>query len=203
MTATSIPQPEPMTSFHRKLSAGVTTLAAVASEIGEGLPVPALTVDQIDDCIVDIEFYKRELAVAKKAYDDAQDVVIQIVQAHGSVPPHAEQSKRLLGRRNVATITTGTTTTVNEDAVDELKQYLGSTHRSIFESLFATETKRKLIDGARNVLSAIALPKRAHEKVLSLFGRCFDIKPKSPSLKVEVIKAEKPARKPRAEKAAA
>jgi hypothetical protein len=69
--------------------------------------------------------------------------------------------------------------------------------------MFSTETKHKLVSGAHKVLAAIELPKRTHEKLLSLFGRCFKIDPKSPSLKYSVIVPEKLPKKPRAGKVAA
>lgn len=169
--------------------------------------IPALTVDQIDECIADFESSERLFASAKATHDEARQAVIALVKQHGNLIPQAEQSKRILGRRNQATITVGTTTTVSEDAVNDLEDYLRETAgldgADIFDRLFAEETKHKLIDGARNVLSKIQLPKRIHEKVLSLFGRCFDVKPKAPSLKVVAIEPAKPARKPRAGKAAA
>ena len=160
-----------------------------------------LTIDQIDECILEFESSQRLFAAAKAAHDEAKQQLIQIVQAHGSTPAGAGQSTRIVGRRNNATVTVGTTTTVNEEEIRNLAEFLSQVGKEdVFYQLFATEIKHKLIDGARNVVGAITLPKRVHDKVLSLFGRCFDVKPKAPALKVDVIVPEKPARKARAKK---
>jgi hypothetical protein len=125
------------------------------------------------------------------------------------VPAHAEQSIRLAGRRNTLTITRGTTVTVNEQSVAALEEYLEKESYSFFPQLFAKQVKHTLVEGARDLLKRMGLPRRAEEKVLSLFGRCIDLKPKSPSVKIEVIKPEKAlraagrdSRKPRTSKAA-
>ncbi len=191
-------------TFERAVADGTPVLVAIHEEMSAGRDIPELNLDAIDRAIAELEKADTELDLAKHSHGILKGALISVVKKYGTVPPHAEQSKRLFGRRNVATITTGTVTTVNEAAVDDLNTYCDEQSiLNVFYDLFATETKYKLIDGARNVLAAIQLPKRTHEKVLSLFGRCFDIKPKAPSLKVELIEPVKPAKKPRAGKAAA
>ncbi len=171
--------------------------------LDKGQPLPALTLDELDECLAEFEQRELDAAAGEKRVKAAKVALITLVRAHGSVPPDAAQSKRLVGRRNIATVTVGNSTTVFEPAVDDLGTYCAE-HKldGIFERLFATEVSHKLIDGARNVLGTVQLPKRTHEKLLSLFGRCFDVKPKAPSLTVSVIKPEKPARKPRRKQAA-
>lgn len=160
-----------------------------------------LTIDQIDECILEFESAQRLFAAAKETFDQAKQQLTTIVQAHGSTPDGAEQSKRIIGRRNKATVTVGNSTSVNEEGVHELLGYLTKQERpEVFDKLFVAETKFKLLDSARNVLAAIKLPKTVHERVLSLFGRCIDVKPKAPALKVDVIVPEKPARKARAKR---
>lgn len=195
--STTTPQPA--------LSPDATMLERILALHERNEPIPSLNVDEIDACIEEVESSERILTAAKKINDSHKAALIVLVRANGSVPDGAPQSKRILGRRNIATVTIGTSTTVNEDAVGDLKAYLGddSIGAWLFPKLFAAETKHKLVDGARNVLAGIGLPKRTHEKVLSLFGRCFDINAKSPVLKISVIKPEKPARQPRSKKVAA
>lgn len=180
----------------------ISPLESIKGLVKLGCAIPAPTVDTIDTCIADYESAERLFRAAQETRDAAKEAMIALVQAHGSPVPNAEQSKRLVGRRNTATITAGTVVTVNEDAVRELLQFCNGKALTVpvFRKMFATETKHKLLDGARNVLASLALPRRTHEKLQSLFGRCFDIKPKSPALKVVTIQPEKPARKPRVRK---
>lgn len=181
----------------------ISLLDTVTELVRTGGNIPAPTVDQIDACVADYESAERLFRAAQETRDTAKLAMIALVERHGSPVPNAEQSKRLVGRRNTATITTGTVIAINEDQVEELERYLMDELRyDVFNKLFATERKHKLIDGARNVLAGIQMPRRIHEKVLSLFGRCFDIKPKSPSLKTTSIQPEKPARTPRRKAAA-
>jgi hypothetical protein len=181
----------------------VSLLETIRSLVREGNTIPAPTVDEIDACVADYESAERLYRAAQETRDQAKEALIALVTRHGSPVPNAEQSKRLVGRRNTATITTGTVVTMNEDAVDDLRKYCGGDLRAgVFDKLFAAETKHKLLDGARSVLAGLQLPRRTHEKLQSLFGRCFDIKPKSPSLKTVSIRPEKPARKPRRKAAA-
>jgi hypothetical protein len=161
------------------------------------------TPDEID---AEIAFYKNAMACLKAAEETANQYkakLIFLVDSFGTVPAHAEQSRRLAGRRNTVTVTRGTSVNVNEPAVADLRDYLGPLGLGIFEHLFAVSTKHTLRDGARELLKKLSLPRRTEEKVLGLFGKCIDPKSKAPSVKVEVIKPEKPARKPKAAKKAA
>jgi hypothetical protein len=180
-------------------------LDAVAAEDTMRIATAALppTPDEID---AEIAFYNNAQACLKTAQQTADDYkqrLIFLADSFGKTPAHAEQSIRLAGRRNTVTVTRGTTVTVNEPAVADLKTYLGDFNNGLFPRLFAVTTKHTLVEGARDLLKKLSLPRRTEEKVLSLFGKCIDIKSKSPSVKVEVIKPEKPAKKPRAGKVAA
>jgi hypothetical protein len=168
--------------------------------------VLSLTPDEID---AEIAFYRNAqecLKAAQATADQYRDRLVFLADNFGTVPAHAEQSLRLAGRRNTVTVTRGTTVTVNEPAVQDLELYIYGNFGAksgIFQRLFAATTKHTLVEGARELLKTLSLPRRTEEKVLSLFGRCIDLKSKSPSVKVEIVKPEKPARKPRAGKAAA
>jgi hypothetical protein len=166
----------------------------------------APTPDEIDAEIAFYENAQECLKTAKATADKYRDNLVSLADRFGSRPAHAEQSLRLAGRRNTLTVTRGTTVTVNEAAVADLEQYLGNLmvgSTTIFDRLFARSTTHKLLEGARELLKKLDLGRRTEEKTLSLFGRCIDLKTKSPSVKVEVIQPEKPARKPRAGKKAA
>jgi hypothetical protein len=160
------------------------------------------TAEQIDRHIADYQQRKAEAEKAQEFVDDAKKILVFLADHFGHRPAHAEQSLRLQGLRNAAVVTRSTTVVVDESAVIELQKETLDIP-AIFPRLFAVRIKHTLIEGARDVLKALDLPRRKHEKVLALFGKCFDVKTNAPSLKVEVIKPEKPAKKPRAAKAVA
>jgi hypothetical protein len=156
------------------------------------------TPEEIDAEIVFYESAMASVREAERVADGYKKRLIFLVDSFGARPDGAEQSLRLAGRRNTVTVTRGTTIAVNEQAVSEFRQYLGSLGLQIFEQLFAAQTSHKLVDGARTLLKKLSMPRRAEEKILSLFGRCIDVKAKAAAVKVEVIKPTKPARKPKA-----
>ena len=162
-----------------------------------------LTPVEIDALISDFESAQRLLKAAKDTHDAVKDRLINLVEERGHSYAGAEQSLRLEGRHNFATVTTGKQTTIFEPAVIELRNYLGELGGDIFEHLFAAQTRHTLVESGRDVLRRLQLPKRTDEKVMALYGKCYDVKPKSPTLKIDTIQPEKPARKPRGSKAAA
>jgi hypothetical protein len=181
-----------------------TMLESLLATAAEGQPLPLLNVDEIDSCCNEFASAERLLDSAQAVYDIAKRALIAVVKEHGTVPPGADESRRVLGRRNQATITIGKVTTVREDGVREIEDYLTNIGLpTVFDRLFATNTKHTLHKSAHEVLAALQLRKPEQEKVASLYGRCIDVKPKAPSLRVDIVTAEKPVRTPRAEKAVA
>lgn len=161
------------------------------------------TPDEID---TEISFYNNAaecLKAAQKTCDDYKARLVFLADHFGARPEGAEQSLRLSGRRNTLTVTRGTSVAINEQAVGDLKGYLGELGLPIFEQLFTAQTTHKLVEGARSLLKKLSMPRRAEERVLALFGKCIDVKAKAPAVKVEVIKPEKPKRQPKAGKKAA
>jgi hypothetical protein len=141
---------------------------------------------------------------ARTTLDAQEEKLIKLVRAHGFRPDEAPQSLRLIGRHNAATVTIGRTITVFQPAILNFLAWCKRRSRmAIFARLFAPETKYVAIEGWRDTLKSFALSQRAEEKIASMVALCTDVKPKAPSLKVEVIKPEKPARKPRGGKVAA
>jgi len=155
--------------------------------------------EQIDSYIAQYEYAKKVLDEAREAAETEKDKLVFLADNFGHRPAHAEQSLRLQGLRNAAVVTRSTTVVVDEAAVIELQKETCDIP-AIFPRLFAARTKHTLIEGARDVLKALDLPRRKHERVLALFGKCFDVKTNAPGLKVEVIKPQKPAKKPRGSK---
>lgn len=153
------------------------------------------TPEEIDDWI---DGYERLTAIARTAdleVKGAKEHLIFLVDSFGQVPPHAEQSRRLVGRHHEATVTRGTTVTVNEAAVDDFEAFLDSKgFGGLFARFFKPQTKHTLVEGARDVLKSIKLPRRIEETIASLFGRSIDVKSNAPSLKVKTFEIEKPTR---------
>lgn len=161
------------------------------------------TPDQIDVKAQEYLAAKLSAALASAKFHDVEEELTQLVQQWGSIPPNAEMSRRLKGRVSELTVTRSNVITVLYERVVLLKEVLEANERGeFFKRLFAPQQKYELVNGAESALKAEPLPKRLAEKVMNLFGRCLDAKPKKPSLKVTVVDPEKPAKKPRAKKGA-
>ena len=172
-----------------------------ASALASVLPP---TPEEIDQAILDFESAQRLQKAAKETFDQVRDRLVFLADSFGHRPAHAEQSLRLLGKRNTVTVTRGTTVSVDESAVLDFELFLSNAglYTGLFPKFFARQIKHSLIEGAKDVLKTITLPRRTEEKIASLFGRCVDLKTKAPTVKVDTITPEKPARKPRAKAAA-
>lgn len=139
---------------------------------------------------------KAQKKVRDEEFKSMEDELVEMVTRFGMVPPHAEASRRLQGRTTILTVTRGNTVAVNEDRVTELRDALAANQRGdLFHRIFAVRTKHELQKDADTVLRSESMSKRLGERVLSLFGRCFTVKRKAPSLKVESLKPKTDAKK--------
>jgi hypothetical protein len=85
--------------------------------------------------------------------------------------------------------------------VNDLRDALASVGRQdFFKRLFTLRSKWETVTDAETALREVSLPKRLAEKVLNLYGRCIDVKAKSPSLKVVMADPAKPAKPARAKR---
>lgn len=147
----------------------------------------------IDAKIAAYELLEKRLNEAQDDLDSASAELIRLVQDHGVIPDGASQSKRLQGVRNSATVTVGFTRSLHEPSILKLREYLKKNSLVyLFRKLFEESTKYTLIDGARDVLGHVDLPKRTRETALALFGMCIDVKDRKPVLKITAVKAQKP-----------
>ena len=184
-------------------------LDAVAAEDQVKLataPTPAHppTAEEIDAACIAFENAEACFETAKKTMDAEEERLVAMVRAHGFRPEGAPQSQRLVGRRNTATVTIGRSITLFQGAILTFHQWCKRTARMpLFWRLFDVEQKYVAVEGWRDVLKSFNLSPKIHDRVGSMVALCTDVKPKAPSLKVEVIEPEKPARKPRAGKKAA
>ena len=148
-----------------------TMLESILLASSTGVTVAPLNIDQIDSCIQEYELAQRASDFADTQLKNAKAALIALVQQHGTVPAHAEQSKRITGRRNQATITTATTLEIDEDAVGNLAEYLFNQRiPSLFDKLFATNTKHTLLKGAKAVLSGVQVRANEHTQITAWLG---------------------------------
>jgi hypothetical protein len=169
----------------------------------EATPTPAPirpTPEQVDEQATK---YNLALTVCDKA-DTVFDVIeaecMEMVKLFGVVPPNAENSRRLEGRLSELTVTIGNTITIDEARVQDVKAALEANgYAQIFPNLFAPRVRHELVKDADKAILASGMNKRLTGKIQALFGRCFEAKKKSPSLKVKQI-VVKPVKKSRSKK---
>ena len=135
-------------------------------------------------------------AEAKATFDKVEEEGTKLVNEWGIVVPKAEQSRRLSGKLAVLQVTKSNTLTILDDRVQTLKDaLLVNGYGYFFSKLFAERKKWEVVEGAEAALKDESLPKRLAEKVMNLWGRCIDVKPKKPSLKVTLADPAKPAKR--------
>jgi hypothetical protein len=173
----------------------------VTTAVVETDPVLAPTPSQIDALVREyaaaaaaVAFATGMLGTANKAQSEIKGRLIATVESFGF--RHTEKSKRLLGAHSIATTTTGTYVSVDTAAVTAFKAYLDKTYEpDLVARFFSSHMSYSLVDGPADVLRTMDLGKRAAAKIASLVALCFNISTKSPSLKVESIKPEKPEKR--------
>jgi hypothetical protein len=132
-------------------------------------------------------------AVAKMknaAADEIKVELVAMVETFGF--RHTEKSKRLAGDHNLATTTTATKVSIDDDAVEKFRTYLGD--RKLTElagRFFVAHTSYSLVEGPNDVLKTLSLGTRIRDKVASLIGLCFKIKTNAPSLTIVTVTPEK------------
>jgi len=167
-------------------------------------PIPA----QIDAFIIQYKLAKSDADATREVADSIKERLIHLIDHFGHPLPNSERSWLIEGALNDATLTRGTTITVNDAAVCELFELLdkalgASTAATVFSQLFIERRKYELAPGAENAIRTINLPKRLLQKVQAAYGLCYSQKDKAPALKITSRNKQKPVRKPRAKKAVA
>jgi len=174
-------------------------VAAEAKAKADTAGVLPPTPDEID---AEIAFYENAVAcyqTAKKTMDGYEEKLVKLTDKHGYHPEGAPRSMRLAGRRKSITVTRGQTVKLHEPAIQNFAAWCRRRSKmGIFTQLFASVSKYVLIESAREVVSGLVLPKRTHDKVLTMFGLCIDVKVNEPSVKVDKIAPDQPTRKQRA-----
>jgi hypothetical protein len=154
------------------------------------------TPQQIDQLIAKYAEAQAEAAsysaTAKIAGDAAGEIKIRLTamtEKWGG--RHTEKSKRLAGLHNTATTTTGTLVSVVADKVEKLRVYLGTTKTpELAGEFFVEHTTYSLLKGPGEKLKTLVMGTRLRTKITGMIAACFDIKTKTPSLKVELAELE-------------
>jgi DNA-binding CsgD family transcriptional regulator len=133
--------------------------------------------EQLDETCLEIERGESHLEMLREK-------LRQQVEEHGSTPPRAEKSKRLSGYHYQLTVSTSTTTVVNDADVLNIATVC---EPEIFNQLFRAETRYRLINGASMLLSR-TLPAGAPANLRALFSKAVTIKETGPRLRIEEIK---------------
>ncbi len=176
-----------------------TSALNVDNAIAHQMP-PRPTLDEIDALADRLHAAKNAKILAANAFESLEDEAVRMVTTFGIVPPNAEKSRRLAGRLAELTVTKSDTITIDDARVIDLRDALATVGRNdFFKRLFTIHSKFEIVEGAESVLKSESLPKRLAEKVLNMFGRCIQVKPKKPSLKVVIADPAKP-KKSRAKK---
>jgi hypothetical protein len=159
------------------------------------------TPEQIDEIAKRYNEAKLDKVSAALAFEEIEDEAIRMVTQFGVVPPNAEKSRRLTGRLAELTVTKSDQIFIKDERVNDLRDALESVGRlDFFKRLFTQRSKWETVTDAETALRETSLPKRLAEKVLNLYGRCIDVKAKSPSLRVALADPAKPAKKAKAKK---
>jgi hypothetical protein len=107
--------------------------------------------------------------------------LLEQVEEFGFTPPRAEKSRRLEGENYQFTVSRGLTTEVKDAEVERIRQNCPG---FLFDKLFKTITKFKLIDGATMLLSN-RLPVDAPRNLRLWFNRAVETKETGPRLRIE------------------
>lgn len=160
------------------------------------------------DCNNYVQWKQLERDAKEKA-DKIKARIMDAVEQHGQVPTNAEKSRRVEGRRYVATVTTGTAIEIDDQRCTDLELLLSRARKSnLFSQMFARRSEFTLVKGADQVIRTTAWPKKFRDEITSLYAACFRPKTKTPSLEVVSVeslqaKQDKAAKKSRGGKAAA
>lgn len=130
----------------------------------------------------------KDLLAQQDALDnkvaEVREYLLERVQAHGSVPPRADKSKRLEGIQYQITASTGESIEIDAATVEKFKEACSEQRlRGFFDKVFKTTRKYSLASGAQTRVE------EAPQKLRSIFARALRVKTKSPRLEVELRKS--------------
>jgi hypothetical protein len=150
------------------------------------------TPDEIDDLCIQYDNARLQKETAEQYLSEAKGELLAMVQAFGQTPAHAEKTMRLEGRLYVASATAATTVEMDDARVEELQSELSRLRMPrTFRLLFQKRVKYSPVKDAGDILKIGigGLPEGAQNRLLGIFGACFKVNQKAPSLAVEQVEA--------------
>jgi len=141
--------------------------------------VKRLTDEELDAKAIRLEEIEAEADALRSTMRDQ-------VEEFGFTPVRSEKSKRLSGELYQFTLTRGVSVEIKDAEVERLRQVCPGT---LFDRLFRTVTKFKLVEGASMVLAG-RLPVDAPRNLRLMFSRAVETKETAPRLRIEKVEAE-------------
>ena len=138
-----------------------------------------LTAEELDAKALRLEEIEAEAAELRSMLRDQ-------VEEFGFAPPRSEKSKRLSGELYQFTVTRGVSVEIKDVEVERLRQVCPGT---LFDRLFRTVAKFKLVEGASMVLAS-RLPVDAPRNLRRMFSRAVETVETAPRLRIEKVEAE-------------
>jgi hypothetical protein len=145
---------------------------------------------------------EKNLATAREIRGMYGEQIEEMIKAHGFMPPRATKSKRIQGAEWKATLSQGKSVEVDGTWARQLRLCLKRIGRvRLFRKLFRPEVVYVLADGSQQALAAMQdinggpLTAEQHRELVRLYNLAVIVDDNSPSLKVEPLKDEKPAKK--------
>jgi hypothetical protein len=111
------------------------------------------------------------------------------VENFGSIPSHAEKSRRLETASYQFTISTSSSTEIKDAEVLKIQEACDD---GLFEQLFQRVTKFKLGAGAMKILAG-TLPPGAPSNLRKMFAQAVIVKEGKPRLRIEKVEVMEPA----------
>lgn len=138
----------------------------------------------IDEHAKEYQELQAKVAAATLKLKGKKKELVKLAKKRGSVPEGAEKTLRLEGDRLTIDVTFGTSSSVDEVVVDQIKEQLSDDCQArLFSGLFQEQTSHIVSPTAPTVLE------NCSKMVRKLFDSVLSTKPKEPSLKVKKNKA--------------
>jgi hypothetical protein len=197
MNDTSAPTAPALAPTPKQIDALILEHAAAQADLQSGGAIKKFAGESAADLEVRLKAWQTtasEIRTAASAVaEEVKGRLVAMVAAHGL--KHAEKSMRLSGEHNRATVTRGTRVEMLAAGVDNFKANLDKSEIPGIAGKFFTEhVSYSLVAGPAEVLKTLELGARIRTKLTALIALCFEIKTNAPSLKIEAVAAEKPAK---------
>jgi tRNA U34 5-methylaminomethyl-2-thiouridine-forming methyltransferase MnmC len=117
------------------------------------------TAEQIDAAGRDYKAAREAVEFAQDRLAEYEAAAIALVETWGTVPPHAEKSRRLAGKLSELTVTKAYTLTIVDERVETLKEALEANgYGAYFARLFTLRSKYEVVKDAEAALRTRACP---------------------------------------------